>query len=128
MVEKRETRQKSAIEELISKSNKFFTAEEVYSQLKKKNPKIVIATVYRFLNELQKDRIVHIYSCERKKLYSKKEMSHSHFICEFCGIKKHLEIKKIDFLKNFVSVDICHVQIEINGICVDCKTKLNLYK
>lgn len=125
MVEKRETRQKSAIEQLINKTNTFFTAQEIYNKLKKEKLSIGIATIYRFLKEMQKERKIHAYICERKKLYSKKKMSHSHFICEFCGIKKHLGIKKIDFLKNFISEDICHVQIEINGVCAECKTKLN---
>ena len=123
MVEKRETRQKKVIEELVRKINTFFTAEELYAKLKKDNPNLGIATVYRFLKELQKERIIHAFTCDRKSLYSKSGMSHSHFICEVCGVKGHIEIDKFDFLKNLTKEDVCHIQIEISGICSSCKSK-----
>ncbi len=123
MVEKRETKQKKAIEEAIRKTNTFFSAEELHSKLKKENPNMGIATVYRFLRELQKERIIHAFVCDRKGLYSKKGMSHSHFVCEICGVKKHIEIDKIDFLKKYLTEDICHVQIELSGICPMCKDR-----
>lgn len=120
MAEKRETKQKKAIEEAISKINTFFTAEEIHSKLQNK---IGIATVYRFLNDMVKERLIHKFTCERKGLYSKKGMSHSHFICEICGVSKHINLDKIDFLKKFINEDLCHVQIEISGICSSCKNK-----
>lgn len=123
MVEKRETKQKKAIELFISKLDKFFTAEEIYSKLKTENTGIGIATVYRFLKEFEKERKIHAFSCDRKKIYSKKGMSHSHFICEICGTSKHINLDKIDFLKKFIHEDLCHVQIEISGICSSCKNK-----
>lgn len=124
MVDKRETKQKKAIETVITKTNTFFTAEEIYDKIKKENPKIGIATVYRFLKELQKERAIHAFICDRKNLYSKKEMTHSHFICEVCGEKRHIGIDKVDFLKKFLDEDLCHVQIELNGICKECKIKM----
>ena len=123
MTEKRETRQKKAIEELIGKINTFFTAEDLYNKIKKDSPSLGIATVYRFLRELQKERVIHVFTCDRKKLYSNKGMSHSHFVCEICGGKRHLEIDKIDFLKKYLKEDLCHVQIELSGICASCKKK-----
>lgn len=123
MTEKRETRQKKAIEETIRKTNKFFTAEDIYNKIKKDYAGIGIATVYRFLKELQRERIIHAFICDRKSLYSKKEMSHSHFVCEVCGVKRHIEIDRVDFLKKFLDEDLCHVQIELSGICSNCKSK-----
>lgn len=123
MAEKRETKQKKAIENFISKLDRFFTAEEIYSKLKKENTGIGIATVYRFLKELEKERKIHAFSCDRRKLYSKQGMSHSHFVCEICGLRKHINIEKIDFLKKFINEDLCHVQIEVSGICSSCKNK-----
>lgn len=125
MAEKRETQQKKAIEALIEKTNTFFTAEEIYNKLIKGHPTIGIATVYRFLKEMQKERLIHAFICDRKSLYSKNGMSHSHFICEKCGIKKHIQIDKVDFLKKFLNEDLCHVQIELSGICLSCKKSHN---
>lgn len=50
-------------------------------------------------------------------------MNHSHFICEVCGSKKHIAIDKIDFMKKLKDEEVCHIQIEINGICKDRKIK-----
>ncbi|MEK6915117.1 MAG: transcriptional repressor [Nanoarchaeota archaeon] len=121
MIEKRETKQKRAIEETIGKTNKFFTAEDLYEKLRKDNPKIGIATVYRFLNELQKERAIHVFVCDRKNLYSKSGMSHSHFICEKCGNVRHIHLDKIDFIKKHLDGDVCHVQVEVSGVCSKCK-------
>lgn len=122
MAGKRETRQKKAIESEINKIKTFFNAEEIYNNLKKTNPGIGIATVYRFLKDMQKNREIHSFTCDRKSLYSKKGMSHSHFVCEICGKTEHINLDKIDFVKKIVSGKICHVQLEVSGICNSCKS------
>ena len=118
---KRETKQKKIIEDIISKIKTFFTAEDIYKKLAKEDTGIGIATVYRFLREMEKNRDIHAFTCDRKKLYSKKGMSHSHFVCESCGSKKHITLDKIDFLKKYIEEDLCHVQIELSGVCANCK-------
>lgn len=123
MVDKRETKQKKAIEQAIKDTNSFFNAEEIYKKIQKENPNLGIATVYRFLRELQKERKIHSFICERKNLYSKKGRNHCHFFCEICGLKKHIELNKIDFLRNNLDGEICHFQIEVSGICKSCKSK-----
>jgi Fe2+ or Zn2+ uptake regulation protein len=124
MAEKRETMQKRIIQNLIDNTKSFFTAEDIYKKLKKENPKVGIATVYRFLKELQKERIIHSFTCSRKNLYSRNGMSHCHFVCEICEVRKHINLSKIDFLDKFIEDELCHFQIEISGICKNCKSKM----
>ena len=123
MVETRETKQKSIIEHEISCINTFFTAEQLHEKIKKKDAKMGIATVYRFLKELKKNREIHSYACNRKSLYSTKKLSHCHFTCENCAKMEHINVQRLDFLKNFNVGNICHFQIEVSGICPDCKNK-----
>ncbi len=127
MVESRETKQKKIIQKEIDSMNFFFTAEEVYRKVAKIDKKVGIATIYRFLKNLKKNRKIHIYTCDRKSLYSTKNLNHNHFVCEICGKIEHLNINRIDFIKNFISGDICHFQIEVSGICESCKRR-NIYK
>ncbi len=127
MVESRETKQKKIIQKEVDSMNFFFTAEELYGRVSKHDKNLGIATVYRFLRDLKKNRKIHLYTCDRKSLYSTKNLNHNHFICEICEKKEHLNIDKIDFIKKFVSGDICHFQIEVSGICESCK-KHNIYK
>lgn len=127
MVESRETEQKKLIAKKIAEMNHFFTAEELHNIVTKLDNRIGIATIYRFLRDLREKREIHSYNCERKSIYSKSNINHSHFKCEACGKISHLKIDSIDFIKKIVSADICHFQIEVSGLCDNCK-KSKVYK
>jgi len=120
----RNTKQKEVIETIISSMNSFFTADEIYKLAKKKDSKIGIATIYRFLNSLKKENKLYSYICDRKILYSKEKSSHCHYTCEKTGRVIHFEIDNIDFLKKVkakIPGSITSFQLEIKGICDDCK-------
>jgi len=114
----RTTKQKQLIENEIEKFNTFFSAEDLHDKLKKKN--IGIATVYRFLNELAKQKRIHSYMCDRRKIYSKEQKSHCHFVCKETGKIIHFDIESIDFLKNKIPGKITSFQLEVRGICNKC--------
>ena len=117
---KRATPQKKLIEQEIISFNSFFHAEELYHKVYKKNSRIGIATIYRFLHDLSKKGEIHSFQCNRKTLYSNSKKNHCHFTCEKCGERKHLNIKRLDFLNQQVDGEICHFQIDITGICKKC--------
>ena len=121
MAKSRNTRQKEILHDEIIKSKSFFTAEEIHKTVKKKDNKIGIATVYRFLKDLSKKEKIHSYLCNKKTIYSIEKKSHCHFVCEECGEITHFDIKKIDFIEKSISEDICHFQIDVKGICKKCK-------
>ena len=123
MVEARETRQKNIIHKEIKNMRFFFGAEDLHKKVMNVDKSIGIATIYRFLNDLKKKREIHFYLCDRKGLYSLKNKNHSHFTCESCGRIEHINIESINFLKKFIEGDICHFQIEVSGICKNCKNK-----
>ncbi len=119
----RQTKQKETLEEEIKKKNTFFTAEDFFKDIQKKKRKIGIATIYRFLNEKVKKNELHSYSCNRRTLFSTEKKTHAHFSCEVCKTQKHLEIKNVDFLKNEISGEVCHFQLDITGVCEKCLKK-----
>ena len=120
MVDFRQTKQKQVIESEISKFSSFFTGEELFKSVKKIDPKIGIATIYRSLKSMRDKELIHSYNCDKKTVYSKSKDSHCHFICEKCHAKTHIKIENIDFFKQGVSGKICHFQIDIYGICREC--------
>lgn len=120
----RKTRQKDIIEHEIKKFSSFFTGEELFEKVKKRNSKIGIATVYRFLRKLRDKSMIHVYNCGRRTLYSRERKAHCRFICEKCGNTRHISVSKIDFLKKSIDEDICHFQLDIYGICSSCKPKM----
>lgn len=116
----RRTKQKELILSEIESLNAFFTAEELFARLRKKDPKLGIATIYRFLHNLKTKNQLHSYLCNRKAVYSKEESSHCHFVCQKCKKTTHLSIDSLDFLKNKIRGSVCHFQIDISGLCEDC--------
>jgi len=120
MVKKsRNTKQKETIQESLSSITGFFSAEELYGVVNKKDTSIGIATVYRFLKEQIEAKNLHSYICDRRNVYSK-HASHCHFICEKTGKVIHFDIDNLDFLKNRIPGKITSFQIEVRGLC-DCK-------
>ncbi len=117
MATSRKTRQKTIMEKEIDKIDTFFSAEDVYENVR--NQGIGIATVYRYLNEMKKAGKIHSYLCNRKQIYSKEEKSHCHFECEKTGKVFHFEIDSLDFIQSKIPGKITSFQIEVKGVCND---------
>ena len=117
----RKTSQKRLIEKEIKNIRYFFDAEKLYQQISKKNSKIGIATIYRFLKTLGEEEKIHSYTCDRKTIYSSNTKNHCHFTCEKCGIIKHITLKKLDFIQEKMEGNLCHFQIDITGVCKRCQ-------
>ena len=125
MVRIRQTKQKELLNEEVKKFNSFFTAEELLTKTNKRDSKLGIATVYRFLSDLLTKRQIHSYICNRKTIYSTQNNSHCHFTCEKCNEIKHILVKKVDFLKESIEGEVCHLQIDVAGICKKCLKKIS---
>ncbi|PIN87964.1 hypothetical protein COV12_01055 [Candidatus Woesearchaeota archaeon CG10_big_fil_rev_8_21_14_0_10_32_24] len=111
------TKQKHALNQALGKMDNFFNAEDLHAEVSK----IGIATIYRYLTLAVKRGELHGYQCNNKAIYSTSKKNHSHFICEKCGSVKHIDVKKLDFLQEQMKGKICHVQIDVRGICEKCK-------
>lgn len=122
-ISKRLTAQKSLLQQELDHSTTLFDAEELYAKAVTKNPALGIATVYRFLRECVEQGKIHSYSCGRKTIYSTSKNNHSHFRCEKCGLVQHIGVKKLDFLPLALRNTVCHLQIDITGICISCQAK-----
>ena len=81
----RKTKQKDLINKEINKFKTFFKAEDLYKKIRTIDKNIGLATIYRALKELRKNKKIHSYTCENKLVYSKENKSHCHFICEETG-------------------------------------------
>lgn len=117
----RQTKQKALLDKQIKSFSTFFTGEELYQKVKSRDPNLGIATVYRFLKNLKQQNKLHSYVCDRRVLYSREHKSHCHFTCEKCGKLSHISIEKLDFIKDKIEGDICHFQLDVLGICNNCK-------
>ena|SRR3989344_5602931 len=118
----RETKQKKILHVAKAGFYTFYSAEDLF--LKVNNNGISRATVYRFLNNLEKQGEIHSYFCNNRKIYSGNKNNHIHFTCEACNVIKHSAVRNVDFLQEIIDGDICHFQINVTGICVKCLKNL----
>ena len=119
----RKTRQKELLLNHMNKLKHYFTAEELFSSIRKEQKGVGIATIYRFLADLKKKKQLHSYSCNKKSIYSRDDHHHCHFVCEECGKTQHFTASSLDFLQKSVRGSICHIQIDVHGICESCQKR-----
>ncbi len=122
-MKQRATRQKQILEEEIGNYSSFFNAEDLLGRVSKRNPRLGLATIYRYLREQVTAGKLHSYTCNRRMLYSTSKKNHCHFYCEKCGEIKHLQLQRLDFLQQSIGGEICHFQIDVKGICRKCVGK-----
>jgi Fur family transcriptional regulator, peroxide stress response regulator len=83
---KRATRQLEAVFQALQGNPSHPFADEIYRRVRKKLPRISLATVYRNLQRLVEDgKIRTVLLGERVVRYDPEISDHDHFICEGCG-------------------------------------------
>lgn len=91
------TKNKKDILTLIQNSPKHFTAEEIYFEIKKLNPKVSLSTVYRNLNLLENEKLIKRYNVsDLKFVYDKSIIPHAHAVNDTTGEIIDLKIDNLD--------------------------------
>lgn len=125
---KRATRQLEAVYTALQGDPTHPFADEIYRRVRKKLPRISLATVYRNLQRLVEDgKIRTIVLGERVARYDPETSDHDHFICESCGrvIDLFLErARQIDLtsLANDGYVVTTH-NLTVYGMCQACAAR-----
>jgi Fur family ferric uptake transcriptional regulator/Fur family peroxide stress response transcriptional regulator len=84
-MQRRHTRQKQIIQNIIEGDGKHMTAEEVMAVLNETEPGIGMATVYRNLNVLCEEGIIQKISEKGVSFYDGNPAPHDHLYCRRCG-------------------------------------------
>lgn len=113
------TTQKKAMEEEIGRIDHFFSAEDFHERIHRKERHTGIATVYRFLKDCREKNVIFSYTCRRRRVYSRKKISHCHFICEKTGKVIHFDVASLDFLKDKIPGTVRSFQLDVRGVCDD---------
>ncbi len=101
-------------------------AEELYAEVKKINPHVGYATIYRTLRLLKEcELLVERHFDEGQARYEAiGERHHDHFICERCGKIIEFENEAIERMQQVVArdlkVELTHHKMELYGLCADC--------
>lgn len=125
----RHTEQRNIILEECLRSKKHFSAEEIYSIIRKKNPEIGIATVYRTLKLLHESGICSelVFDDGITRYEPVKEEHHDHLICEKCGKIVEIVSPVIEDMQMEIAdrngFTITRHRLEIYGKCQACRSK-----
>ncbi len=124
----RMTNQREIILQELRKSKEHLTADDLYERVKKKMPRISLATVYRNLEILSEAGIIaKLEISGRQKRFDYDVAEHDHIFCVECHRVDNLEIDRESV--RAVSWDsdkgysVQGYRLEVAGICPGCQRK-----
>ena len=124
--ERRSTKQRSLILDVVQHSHAHPDAEEVYRIARRKITSLSLGTVYRNLRVLVNEGLIReVQSAGKVVRYDGMLEAHSHFQCTSCGRIIDLPtLPKFDAPKS-PQLKGCEVQdfkLDLFGLCPDCRT------
>ena len=125
--QRKNSRKRQAILDLLCADRGHPTAEDIYARLKPDYPELSLGTVYRNLAVLAEDgEIVSVGKVEGQERYDANLTPHPHFICRRCRRVIDLMLPdRVTELYGAVEADSgCTVEghsLSFSGLCADCR-------
>lgn len=123
------TAQRDDIARVFFASNRHSSVEELYQAVRKVNPRVGYATVYRTVRLLRECGLAaerHFYDGEARFENVEAEHHHDHLICERCGRIVEFANDSIEELQEKIAEQLGFVisrhKMELYGICSSCRT------
>ncbi len=123
------TAQRDAIVEIFLKGAGHVSVEELYGAVRKQNPRIGYATVYRTMKLLTECGLAderHFRNGEARYEIAEKD-HHDHLICERCGKIVEFEEDRIEALQEETArrlgFELRGHKMELYGVCLDCRRR-----
>lgn len=121
------SKQRETMLSLLQTMKSHPTANEIYLEMRKTEPKISLGTVYRNLNLLSKNgSIARIDSHHDSVRFDGDTSRHYHFVCNLCGKVVDLMMDQIDLadeVKEACGGEVNDHSLIFYGLCKDCKLK-----
>ncbi len=120
------SRQRELVLQAVRENPIHPTADQVYHILKKDNPQISLATVYRNLNLLsQTGQIVKIPLPNQGDRFDGHTVPHYHMLCQQCGQVFDLQLSLLDGLDEQIQAStgfaVTGHQLIVTGYCPHCQ-------
>jgi len=122
----RGTVQRTAVLDVLGTSGRFRTAQDIFSELRGRGDRIGLTTVYRHLQKLADDGVIHtVQTTDRQTAYRLcSDRSHHHLVCTSCGAGIEIADTELDHwveseAANRGYSDVTH-SVEIFGVCPTC--------
>jgi Fur family ferric uptake transcriptional regulator len=123
------TTQRDAIVRAFLDTQRHVSVEELYAEVRRRNPRIGYATVYRTMKLLTECGVAaerHFRDGEARYESAEKK-HHDHLICERCGTIVEFEEQQIEALQEAVAGRLgfrfTGHKMELYGVCRDCQRR-----
>lgn len=117
------------VQNLLSEENDHPSAEEIYEMVRREDPELGLATVYRTLDLLQRLDIVHkVNFGEGKARYELRgeQHQHHHLLCAECGLIQEVDEDLLgaveEELMSRTGFCISDHEVKFYGLCPDCQS------
>ena len=120
------SRQRELVREAVEKSSIHPTANEVYQEVRKREPTISLATVYRNLNQLSENHLIRrVVVPGDSDHFDHTLQEHEHMICTQCGCVVDIWPKSSlwEYFSGMEEAQITGYDLTLYGICKDCAQK-----
>ena len=126
--EKRMTKQRRVIKEILCSTKSHPTAEAIYVEARKRLPDISLGTVYRNLQVLlEENAIMELNYGKGFSRFDGNVMPHYHFVCQDCGRVYDVEApvctEILDIAANKIPGQVYLHRLEFYGRCQHCLEK-----
>ncbi|KAI4445540.1 Ferric uptake regulation protein [Eubacterium plexicaudatum ASF492] len=116
------TKYEKEIYGIITRSTEHLTVEQIYMELKKVYPKVVMSTVYNNVNRLWKARKIHKISVENMPDRYDRIVKHDHLVCQRCGKLADISLEDLTAsLREQMDGDFLFYDLKIFYICPECR-------
>lgn len=118
------TKYKEKILEIVEASRSHLTAEQVFAQLRKTYPQVVLATVYNNLNRLWEEERIRKVSVEGMPDRYDRIARHDHLVCKVCGKLLDVDLEDMtSMLEKQVGIPILAYDLKLVYLCEECRRK-----
>ena len=116
------TKYEKEVYSIITTSTEHLTVEQIYSVLKKKYPKVVMATVYNNVNKLWKAGCIRKVAVENMPDIYDRTVKHDHLICQQCGKLADVSLEDLTAsLRRQVGEEFLSYDLKVFYLCPDCR-------
>lgn len=118
------TKYEVEIYNIITESAEHLTVEQIYTELRKEYPKVVMATVYNNVNKLWNAGLIRKISVGNMPDRYDRIVKHDHLICQRCGKPTDILFEDLtaslreQMGRGFLSYD-----LKVFYICPDCQER-----
>lgn len=118
------TKYEKEIYNIITTSTEHPNVEQIYLELKKNFPQVVMATVYNNVNKLWKAGLIRKISVENKADRYDRIIKHDHLVCQRCGKLADISLEDLSApLREQLGEAFLFYDLKVFYICPNCRDK-----